>query len=437
MNRLTPLLLGALLATGLSGCRPAEPDSDPKPARVDVATPPPKVAAQPVQVLTARSGTLRAERRVTGRAEARRTSNVAALTSGALLGYEVAEGQSVAAGAVVARLDDTDARQAAQNARAQLEQARISYASARQSLSQNAGALEAAVTAAQSSLDLAQKELDRAEDAGNTPQAALDAARDRVTQARAGLDANRAGTGNGANLDLLSAQVESAQAAVTQAEDRIQRARVTAPFAGVVSSQLVQPGEFAAQGSPVFRLVDTASLRATFSVTPQDATQLAPGTRINLGYGGVNYVAVVESGEAIAGEDRQVPLRARIQGGEAIPPGATVQLRYRLELAGGVLVPSRAISVVGAQNYVYVAEGDVARRVPVTVQAENDGQVAVSGIEDGARLIYPVPSSLQDGARIQVQQAPASGSGAATSSAAASESAVSVDEAAASEGGSE
>ncbi|GHG03227.1 hypothetical protein GCM10017783_14500 [Deinococcus piscis] len=408
MKQLTPFLLLALLAPGLSGCRPAEPGA--QPARVDVAAPPPKVVAQPVQVLTVQEGTLRTERRVTGTAQASRTSNVAALTSGALLRYEVAEGESVAAGAVVARLDDTDAQQAAQNARAQLEQARIGYASARQSLSQNAGALEASVTAAQSSLNLAQQELNRAQEASGTPQSALDAARDRVTQARAGLaqaqaalSANRAGTATGTNLELLSAQVDAAQAAVTQAEDRIQRARVTAPFAGTVSAHLVQPGEFAAQGSPVFRLVDTSSVRAAFGVSPQDAAQLTPGTRLNLGYGGVNYVAVVEGGERIAGEDRQVPLRARIQGGEAIPPGATVQLRYRLELAGGVLVPSRALSVSGSENYVYVAEGDEARRVPVEVLAESDGQVAVSGLQDGDRLIYPVPSSLQDGSRVAVQ----------------------------------
>lgn len=409
------LLLSALLASSLSSCRPAEPEV--QPARVDVTAPPPKSAAQPVQVLPVREGTLRAERRVTGTAQASRTSNVAALTSGALLGYEVAEGERVAAGAVVARLDDTDAQQAAQNARAQLEQARIGYESARQSLSQNAGALEAAVTAAQSSLNLAQQELSRAEEASGTPQSALDAARDRVVQARAGqaqaragLDANRAGTATGTNLELLSAQVDAAQAAVTQAEGRLRRTEVTAPFAGTVTAHLVQPGEFAAQGSPVFRLVDTSSLRAAFSVPPQDAARLTPGTRLNLGYGGVNYVAVVEGGERIAGEDRQVALRARIQGGEAIPPGATVQLRYRLELAGGVLVPSRALSVSGSENYVYVAQGDVARRVPVEVLAESDGQVAASGLQDGARLIYPVPSSLQDGSNIAVQSG-ASGGG--------------------------
>ncbi|WP_261664168.1 efflux RND transporter periplasmic adaptor subunit [Deinococcus sp. Marseille-Q6407] len=422
--RLSSVLLLSALLPALGGCRPAEPAAEPAP-RVDVSAPPPKVTAQPVQVLVAERGALRAERRVTGSAEASRTSSVAALTSGALLGYDVAEGQSVAAGGVVARLDDTDARQAVQNARAQLEQARISEQSARQSLSENAGALEAAVTAAQSSLDLSQRELRRAEDAGDaTPAAQLEAARDRVTQARAGLAqaqaqlaANRAGTGGtGANLELLRSQVQSAQAAVTQAEDRLGRARVTAPFAGVVSKQLVQPGEFAAQGSPVFRLVDASAIRAAFSVPPQDAAQLSPGTRMNLGYGGTNYVAVVEGGERIAGEDRQVPLRARIQGGRDIPLGASVQIRYRLELADGVLVPSRAINVSGAENYVYVAEGGVARRVPVTVQAESDGRVAVSGLPDGARLIYPVPSSLRDGSKVQVQPAAraAAASGTAT-----------------------
>ncbi|RTR30912.1 efflux RND transporter periplasmic adaptor subunit [Deinococcus radiophilus] len=408
---LTWLLFGAL---ALVSCTPTETTAQTATVTTETATPVSKAAAQPVRVTTARTGELQVERRVTGSTEARRVSNVAALSSGALLSYAVAEGASVAQGQVVAQLDTTDAEQALANARSQLDQARLGLASSRQSLTENRTALEASVTAALSSLNVAQRELNRTETASPAATASqLDAARDRVTQARAGvaqaqaqLDLNRAGQGAGGSLDVSQAQVSAAETAVAQAESRLARARVTAPFAGVVSAYLVQPGEFAGQGSPVFRLVDTSSVRATFRVTPQDAAQLPPGTRLNLGYGGTNYVAVIEDGEQIAAEDRQVPLRARIEGGSEIPLGASVNLRYRLNLASGVLVPGQAIGMDNGQNYVYLAGGTVARRQDVTVVAESDGQAVVTGLDDGATVIYPLISSLRDGAAIEVQAQP-------------------------------
>ena len=44
-----------------------------------------------------------------------------------------------------------------------------------------------------------------------------------------------------------------------------------------------------------------------------------------------------------------------------------------------------------------------AQRQVVSVVAESGSRIAVSGIEAGARVIDPLPASLQDGARVEVR----------------------------------
>jgi HlyD family secretion protein len=172
----------------------------------------------------------------------------------------------------------------------------------------------------------------------------------------------------------------------------------------------VQVGEFAGQGSTVFRLVDPGSIKVKFNATPADAAALTAGTTLNLGYGGVNYVATVQDSPSIAGTDRLVPITARVQGGGKLPVGASAQARYRATLGQGILVPSGAVQVDNGENSVYLAAGNVARRQAVTVVAESGGQVAVRGLEAGAQVISPVPPSLQDGAGIRVETAAGAGS---------------------------
>lgn len=515
--RAWPLLTALLLA----GCTPIESETTSSTATSTTTTttkattskatqadaagsgvdaPPPKATAQPVQTLSAVRGTLWAERTATTTVRATRTSEVAARTGGSVLSYDVAEGQRASAGQVVARLDATDARQAADSARQQLRQAQINLSDARSRTNENLPSLQAAVEAARSGVTSAEANVRATQTAVASAQAAAESAqagvtsaqatlntaqqdlasaqtlygvgaisaqelqgkRDGVTKARSGLEqaqsqlaqaqsqvaqsrsqveqaqaqvtqsrsqltqaqadlSSNAG-GTASNTDLLEAQVASAQEALAQAQEKVSRAEVAAPFAGVVSEHLVQPGEFAGQGTAVFRLVDTGSIRATFRLSPADAAGLSAGTKLNLGYGGKNYVATVLDGERVAGDDRLVPLEARVAGGEAIPLGATASVRYRVNLASeGMLIPSRAIQTGGAQSVVYVAEGGVARRTPVQVLAESDGQVAVTGVSDGAQLIYPLPSSLQDGSKVEVRPAERDGggaSGAATSGAA-------------------
>ncbi|WP_221090851.1 efflux RND transporter periplasmic adaptor subunit [Deinococcus aquaedulcis] len=391
-----PLLLAACTAPGSTK------------AENDIDAPPAKTTALQVSTVTAKTGTLSAQRSAAATLQAQRDSQVAAQAGGAVKAVLAQEGERVQAGEVVVQLDDLPQRQALDNARLQLEQAQLSLAQTQRTTQGSATALRASVQAAEATLAQARSNAQSAErlfGLGGISQADLQAARSGLAQAESGLAqarTNLAQNGQSAqgSVPLARVQVEQARTGVRQAEENLARTAVRAPFAGTVATLDVEVGEFVAQGSPVFRLVDPGSLRAQFSVPADDAATLRPGTALNLGYGGQNYVATVVETPGIAGSNRLVPVTARVQGGDALPVGATAQARYRVTLGQGVLVPGSAVQAEEGQNVVYVAAAGVAQRTPVTVVAESGTQVAVQGLDAGQAVISPLPASLQDGTRV-------------------------------------
>ncbi|MHA0043885.1 efflux RND transporter periplasmic adaptor subunit [Deinococcus sp. PEB2-63] len=403
---LLPLLLGACAA-------------DKDAAKNDLDAAPAKTTTLQVATTPARSGTLATQRSVSGTVEAQRDSQVAAQAGGTVQRLLVQEGEQVSQGQVLAQLDDTAQRQALQNARLQVQQAEISLAQTRRTTQNNTTTLNAAVAAAQASLAQAQAGAQSAENLyrlGGISLSDVQAARAQLAQAQSALSqarANAAQNGQSAqgSVPLQEAQLAQARVSVQQAEQNLARTAVRAPFAGTVAALNVEVGEFAGQGSAVARLVDPGSLRVKFNVPAADAATLTEGAALNVGYGGVNYVGVVTGAPGVAGTNRLVPVTARVQGGANLPVGAAAQVRYRVQLGQGVLIPSGAVQADGGENVVYTVSGGVARRTPVSVVAESGAQVAVRGLDAGAAVVNPIPASLQDGARVQTgaQAAPRTG----------------------------
>lgn len=397
------LLLSALL---LASC---SPKTDTKTNDLDAA--PPKTTTLSVRTVTAKSGTLTVQRSASATIEAERDSQVATQSSGTVQSVPVSQGQAVAKGEVLVKLDDTAQQQALENAQLQLRQAEVSLSQTQQSTTQATGALEASVTSAQAALAQAQQNAASAEKLyglGGISLADLQAARSQLAQAQSQLaQAKNALEQNGRSaqnsVPLSQVQLQSAQAAVRQAEENLRRTAVRAPFAGTVAEVLTEVGEFAAQGTAVVRLVDPSSLRARVSVPTADAAALTEGVKFNLTYGGKSYVATVVDSAGIAGQNRLVPITATIEGGQDLPVGATARASYRAKLGDGLLIPSAALQVEGGENAVYTAESGRAQRQVVDVVAESGNQLAVSGLEEGDAVISPLPAGVQDGAKVVVK----------------------------------
>ena len=337
-------------------------------------------------------------------------SQVSAGTTGQVERIVARSGTKVAAGEVVIQLDDAALQLQLDNAQLSLETARVNLASAERSSGSNTAQSESALQAAQTGLQIAQQSFTEGQSllaAGGISQNAFDQlkvgleqAQTTLLQAQAAADQSQRAPEE--DLELLRLQVQQAQTQVAQAQQGLADAKLTAPYAGEVAEVLVEEGEFIGAGSPAFRLVSTDRQLARFSVAPEDAQRLLAQGRIWLPYNGLDYAAQVNQTSQTQG-GRLVEVEASIYPSDTpIPNGTVTQFDYELTLAKGILIPSGALRQSGGRVSVLAVQEGRAREVPVTLLSEGGAQVAVSGIGEGTRVIYPLPADLTPGTPVEI-----------------------------------
>jgi membrane fusion protein (multidrug efflux system) len=216
--------------------------------------------------------------------------------SGYLSEVAVEDNAEVAAGDVVARIDDGDYRLAVQNARDQIgvQQATIDRLG-RQTTAQIAAVdqAKAQLASAKAGATRAQLELKRQQDLATrqiNSRQALEQAEANAEQAVASVQAADAAiAAASANVDVLKAQQEEArrtlqqyQTALAKAERDLSFTVVKAPFDGVIGNRAVQVGDYV---QPTQRLASLVPMGAVYIDANFKETQLAglkPGQPVSI-----------------------------------------------------------------------------------------------------------------------------------------------------------
>jgi len=364
-----------------------------------------------VSATAAVRGAVTATRTASVTVEPARDAMVAAGVSGQVARVLVREGGAVTAGQVVIQIDDANLRLQVENARIAVESARVSLAAAERASQEGADQARAALQAAEANLEVVQRQLEEARQlhavgaVAAADIAALEAqhaqALSAVQQARDAVA--RSGRVDAEELELRRLQVRQAEVQLAQAERALAEAQVRAPFAGAVAQVMVEEGEFIAAGQPAFRLVDSETQVARFSVPPQDAQALLAAGMVHIPYGGLDYAAQVSGSSAVPGQARLVDMTAVIYPSRTrIPNGTVVTMPYEVPLAEGVVVPATALRYVAGEARVLVVEDGVARERRVVVLAEGSGRAVVEGVAEGELVVDPLPADLIAGSRVTV-----------------------------------
>jgi HlyD family secretion protein len=214
----------------------------------------------------------------------------------------VDEGDAVKKGDVLVRLDGTTLEAQRGQAAAALDaaEATASAADAEVALLQ-AGASAEQVAVAQAAVDRAKVTADALHDryadlskaarkttAGKALKTQRDTAAAGLRQARAQLALVRAGArpeqieAAQARAKAAAAQVEAAKAALAVVDSQIGKLAITAPSDGVVLARGVEPGSFAAPGSPLLEVGDLGDLSITVYVPEDRYGQLSLGQTASL-----------------------------------------------------------------------------------------------------------------------------------------------------------
>jgi RND family efflux transporter MFP subunit len=202
---------------------------------------------------------------------------------------------------------------------------------------------------------------------------------------RAQLDASEAA------LDRANAGLQTARAAQTELAALGDYAVVRAPFAGIVTQRLVDPGAFAAPGTPLIAVQDDSRLRVTVSISPGDAKLVRRGAALNATIEGLEATAIVE-GVFPAGPGRELySINALVPNREGrLPSGAAAVLSIPVGTRTTVLVPSAAIQREGSLTGVVVTRGgsDTVRWIRLGPAARGFAEV-LGGLRAGDSIRVP------------------------------------------------
>lgn len=194
------------------------------------------------------------------------TADLGFMVAGRVAEVAVREGDEVAVGQVLARLDAEELEARAEAAAAQHEAARAALAELESgSRSEEVAQARAGVRAAAARVEDAGRDLDRARrlfEGGAISREAMDRAGTAHELAEAALDQAREqlrAVETGPRPERIAAQraaVESAAAAARQAEAALRNAVIRSPLAGRVTVRHREPGESVQPGMPVLTVLD-------------------------------------------------------------------------------------------------------------------------------------------------------------------------------------
>jgi membrane fusion protein (multidrug efflux system) len=354
--------------------------------------------------------------------------------SGVVTAVSVEEGDVVAAGAMLAQLDDRDARLRLDDARAQLVDAESSRPKLKLAVRETQARLDAARRTAEQARRDHERNLALSEGGGDRP--ALISSKD-LEASQLAQDRSLADVGQ-AELALERARVEEqngetalarTRVAVERAELELSYTRIVAPVAGVIAERAIKVGDSLSPSTLCFALTDPERLRAVF-YRPQRELEMFRAALKGSGSGasGVAELAVRATAEAMPGKEFQGTIErvaptidaasgnfrvtARMQpaalsdAAARLLPGMLVRLEIVTDRHANALVaPKRAVRREGDRSTIFVVEGNRARAIEIEegFSDENGVEVIARGgatLAPGAQVVVVGNRDLEDGAEV-------------------------------------
>jgi RND family efflux transporter MFP subunit len=200
----------------------------------------------------------------------------------------------------------------------------------------------------------------------------------------------------GTEIQYLQAKTnkESMEKKMSALQEQIRMSKIISPIDGTVDAVDVKVGQIASPGMPSMRVINFANLKVKADVAETYASKikknsevivLFPDTKDSI-VGKVNFVS-----RAINPASRTFSVEVLLDDKKEYHPNMVAHLKINDYTSGDsqLMVPVRTIQKDESNaSYVYVAEGNIAKKRIITLGKEYNGQVEVlSGLKAGDQLI--------------------------------------------------
>ncbi|MEK7245236.1 MAG: efflux RND transporter periplasmic adaptor subunit [Pseudomonadota bacterium] len=216
------------------------------------------------------------------------------------------------------------------------------------------------------------------------------------------------GAGTARARDEAFARMEMDKARVDLARARLATTRIQAPFAGIAGLRKVSVGDYVVPGQDLVNLESIDTIKLDFRIPERYLGQLAVGQKVSADMDA--FPGRVFDGQVFAIDPRideaghSIAIRATLSNPDRVlRPGlfARVGLMVR-ERTSSIAIPEQAIMPRGDKFFIYKVVDGKAALTPVEIGRRASGRVEITrGLEAGEEVVVAGQLKLQDGAPVQ------------------------------------
>ena len=367
------LLSGCLFAVSaamMAGCHGDEPAS------------PAVVQTMQARIVESQQQDVPLNVRSTGTIHARQTAVVSAQVVGRIQQVLVREGDTVRAGQTLVVIDGAALRASADQAQAGVKAAQSEQA------------------AAQTDAKLAASTLDRYRQL-EAEKSVSPQEMDEVAQRAAAASAR---------LEAVRSQTDAARAQETGAHTMLGYTRLVAPFAGVVTARMADPGTLASPGVPLLQVDQAGALQLQATVDESAIATVHKGMKVQVAIDGASSASitgtVAEIDPAADPASHSFTVKIDLPSSTQLRAGMYGTAEFANGVRQAIVIPRSAVVSRGSLVCAYVLDAQgIAQLRYLTLGAAQGNLVEVlSGVSPGEQLVDDPADRDIAGKRIEVQR---------------------------------
>jgi len=220
------------------------------------------------------------------------------------------------------------------------------------------------------------------------------------------------GAATQAQLQQYQLTYDNALNQLEQARKELSSTTITAPISGFITSKAVEAGAFANVGTSIVTIVDVSRLKVQLNVAERDVYALKVGDAVNITtsvYPGVQFRGEITFISPSGDDAHNYPIEISIRNEDKTPlkAGTYVNIAFnRKSQVATLQIPREALvgSTKDAQVYV-VDANNLARLRKVTIGADNGDYLEVlNGLKEGEKVVTTGQINLTDSTQVAIIQ---------------------------------
>lgn len=216
---------------------------------------------------------------------------------------------------------------------------------------------------------------------------------------------------------VTDAQYEGARLAYLSAEAQYITARrqyndtqIKAPISGVITSRLVDVGNYVNDKNVVANIVDISKLKVKLNVGEKDAFKLKAGDKVDITtdvYPGIVYTGKIESISDKGDESHTYPVEITLMNSKQNPlkAGMFGSVSFSsIKKSESIVIPREALVGSIKDGYIFTVKDNIATQKKVVIGNSFDTNLEVlSGLTEGEKVVVNGQNNLKNNDKVVVK----------------------------------